>query len=301
MASATINSRFSPEPPLSIPMDPWCREASGGNAGGMTGPAIRYAPSARAGAPAAATPGPGADKPARRQRAWRRRLRALAAPRQPPPEVQHTALERLLALLEAARAEVSAGWVQDGWWTSPADGGQQILVTGVAAGLSAPATASAVCLAGALIRAGAGQGSGSEARLLALRRHPSATPRNSERAHWAGTEETGGELSGRRAAATARSTRSSARTSGQSTGPSRGSSRTWRHFPHRASRPVRSRESFSPLHGRARRPAQSGRQLRRPCAARDPNEAALLHRLFGSPSPALATGLKPQPGISPRS
>jgi len=144
-------------------MDPWCREASGGNAGGMTGPAIRYAPSARAGAPAAATPGPGADKPARRQRAWRRRLRALAAPRQPPPEVQHTALERLLALLEAARAEVSAGWVQDGWWTSPADGGQQILVTGVAAGLSAPATASAVCLAGALIRAGAGQGSGSEA------------------------------------------------------------------------------------------------------------------------------------------
>jgi len=129
----------------------------------MTGPAIRYAPSARAGAPAAATPGPGADKPARRQRAWRRRLRALAAPRQPPPEVQHTALERLLALLEAARAEVSAGWVQDGWWTSPADGGQQILVTGVAAGLSAPATASAVCLAGALIRAGAGQGSGSEA------------------------------------------------------------------------------------------------------------------------------------------
>lgn len=127
----------------------------------MTGRAIRYAPSAGAGAPAAATPGPGADTLARRPRAWRRRLRALAAP-QPSAEIQHAALERLLALLEAARAEVSAGWVQDGWWTSPADGGQQILLTGVAAGLSAPATAGAVCLAGALIRAGAGQGRDSE-------------------------------------------------------------------------------------------------------------------------------------------
>lgn len=101
--------------------------------------------------------------PARRRRAWWRRLRALAAPRQPSPEVQHAYLERLLALLEAARTQLSAGWVQDGWWTSPADGGQQILVTGLAAGTSAPATAGAVCLVGALIRAGARQGGDSEA------------------------------------------------------------------------------------------------------------------------------------------
>jgi hypothetical protein len=101
--------------------------------------------------------------PARRGRAWWRRLPAFAAPRQPSSEVQHAYLERLLALLEAARTQLSAGWVQDGWWTSPADGGQQILVTGLAAGTSAPATAGAVCLVGALIRAGARQGGDSEA------------------------------------------------------------------------------------------------------------------------------------------
>ena len=101
--------------------------------------------------------------PARRGRAWWQRLRAFAAPRQPPPEVQHAYLERLLALLEAARTQLSAGWVQDGWWTSPADGGQQILVTGLAAGTSVPATAGAVCLVGALIRAAARQGGDSEA------------------------------------------------------------------------------------------------------------------------------------------
>ena len=130
--------------------------------GGMTGPAVRYASPPVASGPAAAAPGPGGG-PARRERAWWRRLCALAAPRQPPPGVQHAGLERLLALLEAARAELAAGWVQDGWWTSPADGGQQVLVTGLAAGRSTPATVGAVCLVGALIRAGAGQGGDSEA------------------------------------------------------------------------------------------------------------------------------------------
>jgi hypothetical protein len=123
--------------------------------------------------------------PAGRERAWWRRLRALAGPRQPSHEAQHARLERLLALLEAARAALSAGWVQDGWWASPADGGQQILVTGLAAGPSAPATVGAVCLVGALIRAGAGQGGDSEAgqaidlvydALWESRRQPAATP-----------------------------------------------------------------------------------------------------------------------------
>ena len=131
----------------------------------MTRPATirsapRSAPAQEANIPATAAPGPGGTAPARRERAWWRRLRALATPR--PDDAQQVGLERLLALLEASRTELSAGWVQDGWWTSPADGGQQILVTGLAAGPSAPATVGAVCLAGALIRAGAGQGGDSE-------------------------------------------------------------------------------------------------------------------------------------------
>lgn len=93
---------------------------------------------------------------------WQRRLHALGAPRQSRLEIQHAVLERLLALLEAARADLSAGWVQDGWWATPADGGQHILLTGLAAGASAPHNADAVCLVGALIRAGAAQGGDSE-------------------------------------------------------------------------------------------------------------------------------------------
>jgi hypothetical protein len=127
----------------------------------MTGSTTIRSPQAQeAGIPATAAPGAGGTAPARRERAWWRRLRALVTPR--PDETQHPGLERLLALLEAARTELSAGWVQDGWWTSPADGGQQILVTGLAAGPSTPATVGAVCLAGALIRAGSGQGGDSE-------------------------------------------------------------------------------------------------------------------------------------------
>lgn len=100
--------------------------------------------------------------PARRERPWRRRLHALGARRQSLLEIQHSVLERLLALLEAAHADLSAGWAQDGWWTTPADGSQQILVTGLAAGVSAPHDADAVCLVGALIRAGAAQGGDAE-------------------------------------------------------------------------------------------------------------------------------------------
>lgn len=100
--------------------------------------------------------------PACREPWWQRRLHALGAPRQSRLEIQHAVLERVLTLLEAARADLSAGWVQNGWWATPADGGQQILVTGLAAGVSAPHNADAVCLVGALIRAGATQGGDSE-------------------------------------------------------------------------------------------------------------------------------------------
>lgn len=110
----------------------------------------------------AVTPREGGTTPARRGRPWSRRLHTRGAPRQSLLEVQHAVLERLLALLEAARSDLSAGWVQDGWWAIPADGGQQILVTGLAAGTSPPRHADAVCLVGALIRAGTAQGPDAE-------------------------------------------------------------------------------------------------------------------------------------------
>ena len=34
-------------------------------------------------------------------------------------EFQRATLEQLLALLEAARGELEAGWVQGGWWSVP--------------------------------------------------------------------------------------------------------------------------------------------------------------------------------------
>ena len=113
------------------------------------------------GVPAVTTPE--GIMPAPGARPWWRRLHALGAGRQSLLEIQHAVLERLLALLEAARADLSAGWAQDGWWATPAGGGQQILVTGLAAGGSAPHHADAVCLVGALIRAGAAQGGDAEA------------------------------------------------------------------------------------------------------------------------------------------
>jgi hypothetical protein len=61
----------------------------------------------------------------------------------PPPEAipdQHHELTQQLAVLEGARAELEAGWVQGSWW-SVTTGGDRNHVDGV-------------CLVGALIRAG---------------------------------------------------------------------------------------------------------------------------------------------------
>jgi len=114
--------------------------------------------------PAVITPTVGGGQgPVRRGRAWWRRLLAPAGPRRPWAEIQHEGLERLLALLEATRADLSSGWLRGAWWTRPAADGQQILMTGLAAGSSAPDTVGAVCLVGALIRAGSRQGGDSEA------------------------------------------------------------------------------------------------------------------------------------------
>lgn len=101
--------------------------------------------------------------PALESRPWWRRVHLAAGWRWPAAEPQHEGLERLLTLLEAARAGVAAGWVQGGWWARPAADGQQILATGLAAGLSVPQPGGAVCLVGALVQAGAGSGGESEA------------------------------------------------------------------------------------------------------------------------------------------
>ncbi len=120
------------------------------------------APVPETGVPADAVPMPlTSGGTERRERPWWRRLPALAA--RPPHEIQHACLERLLALLEGARAELSAGWVQGGWWAARSPGGRPAVLTGIAAGAAAGGPVSAVCLVGALIRAGSGQGGDSEA------------------------------------------------------------------------------------------------------------------------------------------
>jgi hypothetical protein len=120
-----------------------------GQVRGEGGPAVPAA--------VAATPEAGGDRPPSPRRPWWRRW-IESFPRQPDEEFQRERLERLLALLEAAREELTVGWVQDGWWSVPRADGQQALVSGLAAGVSGPEPVSAVCLVGALVRAAAGQG-----------------------------------------------------------------------------------------------------------------------------------------------
>lgn len=124
----------------------------------------------------------GGQTPGRRKRRWWRHLPTFDGP---PPEIAHAVLERLLALLEAARDDLSDGWLQDGWQAAPAPGGQRILRTGLAAGLSGRPPADAVCLVAALIRAGARQGGDAETgraidvvhdALWETRGQPAATP-----------------------------------------------------------------------------------------------------------------------------
>src|SRR5215831_11983819 len=109
-----------------------------------------------------ATPGAGERGPSPRpRRPWWRRLWAPSFPGQSADEYQRATLEQLLALLEAAREELTAGWVQDGWW-SVSGGGRQVLAIGLAAGVSRPGPVDAVCLVGALVRAGSRQRPGGQ-------------------------------------------------------------------------------------------------------------------------------------------
>jgi hypothetical protein len=87
-----------------------------------------------------------ADAPGWWQRVWRRLM--------PPPsaELILAQLNGQLAVLEGARAELEAGWVQGGWWSVTSADGDRQLVTGDAGG--SPAHIDGACLVGALARGG---------------------------------------------------------------------------------------------------------------------------------------------------
>jgi hypothetical protein len=72
----------------------------------------------------------------------------------PPPsaELILAQLNGQLAVLEGARAELEAGWVQGGWWSVISADGDRRLVTGDAGG--GPARINGACLVGALARGG---------------------------------------------------------------------------------------------------------------------------------------------------
>ena len=90
-----------------------------------------------------------ADAPGWWHRVWRR----LVAP--PSAELVLDQLNRQLAVLEGARAELEVGWVQGGWWSVTSADGNQRLVTGyAAAGGGSPDHVDGSCLVGALARAG---------------------------------------------------------------------------------------------------------------------------------------------------
>jgi hypothetical protein len=81
---------------------------------------------------------------------WRRLRRRLMPP--PSAELILAQLNGQLAVLEDARAELEAGWVQGGWWSVTSADGDRRLVTGAAGG--SPAHVDGACLVGALARGG---------------------------------------------------------------------------------------------------------------------------------------------------
>lgn len=88
-----------------------------------------------------------------REPGWWRRLWQWLMPG-PDTELVLDRLNRQLAVLEGARAELEAGWVQGGWWTVSLSDGTPRLVTGYAAAGGHPDRVDGVCLVGALVRAG---------------------------------------------------------------------------------------------------------------------------------------------------
>jgi hypothetical protein len=91
-----------------------------------------------------------ADDVARALGWWRRLWQGLMRP--PSAELILAQLNAQLAVLEGARAELEAGWVQGGWWSVTSADGDRRLLTGDAGG--SPAHVDGACLVGALARAG---------------------------------------------------------------------------------------------------------------------------------------------------
>src|SRR4029077_11568725 len=84
---------------------------------------------------------------------WHRVRRRLMSP--PSAELVLDQLNRQLAVLEGARAELEVGWVQGGWWSvTSADGNQQLVTGYAAAGGGSPDHVDGSCLVGALARGG---------------------------------------------------------------------------------------------------------------------------------------------------
>lgn len=83
---------------------------------------------------------------------WRRVWQRLMPP--PDAELVLDQLNRQLAVLEGARAELEAGWVQGGWWAIRSKDGSARLATGYAAAGGHPGQVDGACLVGAIVRAG---------------------------------------------------------------------------------------------------------------------------------------------------
>jgi hypothetical protein len=90
----------------------------------------------------------GTGQPGWWRRVWQRLMPAADA------ELVLDQLNRQLAVLEGARAELEAGWVQGGWWSVSSGDGEPTLVTGYATAGGNPDRVDGVCLVGALVRAG---------------------------------------------------------------------------------------------------------------------------------------------------
>jgi hypothetical protein len=88
-----------------------------------------------------------------RKPGWWRRVWQWLMPG-PNAELVLAQLNRQLAVLEGARAELEAGWVQGGWWAVSSGDGSPRLVTGYAAAGGNPDKVDGVCLVGALVHAG---------------------------------------------------------------------------------------------------------------------------------------------------
>jgi hypothetical protein len=96
------------------------------------------------------------DRDGARNPGWWRRAWQWLKPG-PDAELVLARLNRQLAVLEGARAELEAGWVQGGWWSVGLGDGTLRLVTGYAAAGGHPDRVDGVCLVGALVRAGSQQ------------------------------------------------------------------------------------------------------------------------------------------------